>query len=477
MAVERGRLEDYMSNYYLAVDIGASSGRHILGHVENGKITYEEVYRFENNLEKRDGHLCWNIDRLFEEIVNGIAKCKEIGKIPVSMGIDTWGVDFVLLDGNDKVLGDTVAYRDSRTEGIDKELYKVIPEKELYARTGIQKALFNSVYQLYAIKKEHPEYIENAKSFLMIPEYFNFLLTGVKKNEYTNATTGQLVNAVTKDWDYEIIDRLGYNREMFGKLNLPKTSVGMLKKEIIDRVGFDMEVVLPATHDTGSAVMAVPANDDDFIYLSSGTWSLMGIERKEADCSEKSCEYNFTNEGGYDYRFRYLKNIMGLWMIQSVRREQPTKLPFQELIALAQKEEAFTSRVNVNDQSFLAPESMTEAIRTYCRNSGQAVPENLGQVLQCIYNSLADSYAETVKQIEEITGRTYKRLHIVGGGCQDQYLNKKTMEATGKEVYAGPVEGTALGNLMAQMLKGGEFATLEAARNCVAESFDIKKVG
>ena len=203
----------------------------------------------------------------------------------------------------------------------------------------------------------------------------------------------------------------------------------------------------------------------------------MGIERKEADCSEKSCEYNFTNEGGYDYRFRYLKNIMGLWMIQSVRREQPTKLPFQELIALAQKEEAFTSRVNVNDQSFLAPESMTEAIKTYCANSGQAVPENLGQVLQCIYNSLAESYAETVKQIEEITGRTYKRLHIVGGGCQDQYLNKKTMEATGKEVYAGPVEGTALGNLMAQMLKGGEFATLEDARNCVAESFDIKKVG
>ena len=238
-----------MGNYYLAVDIGASSGRHILGHVENGKITYEEVYRFENNLERRDGHLCWNIDRLFNEIVNGIAKCKEIGKIPVSMGIDTWGVDFVLLDENDNVLGDTVAYRDSRTEGIDKELYKIIPEKELYARTGIQKALFNSVYQLYAIKKEHPEYIKSAKSFLMIPEYFNFLLTGVKKNEYTNATTGQLVNAVTKDWDYEIIDRLGYNKEMFGQLNLPKTSVGTLKKEIIDKVGYDMEVILPATHE------------------------------------------------------------------------------------------------------------------------------------------------------------------------------------------------------------------------------------
>ena len=468
--------EENMCKYYLAVDIGASSGRHILGTVENGRIKYEEVYRFENNLEKKDGHLCWNIDRLFEEIVNGIAKCKEIGKIPVSMGIDTWGVDFVLLDENDNILGNTVAYRDSRTEGIDEELYKVVPEAELYEKTGIQKALFNSVYQLYAIKKENPEYIERAKSFLMIPEYFNFLLTGVKKNEYTNATTGQLVNAVTKDWDYELIERLGYNREMFGKLYLPKTVVGPLKEEIAAKVGFNMDVILPATHDTGSAVMAVPANDDDFIYLSSGTWSLMGIERREADCSKKSCEYNFTNEGGYDYRFRYLKNIMGLWMIQSVRREQPQKLSFQELIAMAQKEESFTSIVNVNDNSFLAPESMTEAIKEYCKNSGQPVPENLGQVLQCIYNSLAKSYADTVKQIEEITGRTYSRLHIVGGGCQDQYLNKKTMEATGKEVYAGPVEGTALGNLMSQMLRSGEFATLEDARSCVAESFDIRKI-
>lgn len=465
-----------MGNYYLAVDIGASSGRHILGHIENGRIVYEEVYRFENNLEKRNGHLCWKLDRLFEEIVNGIAKCGETGRLPVSMGIDTWGVDFVLLDENDRLLGDTVAYRDSRTDVIDRELYKVVSEEELYERTGIQKALFNSVYQLYAIKQESPEYITRAKSFLMIPEYFNFLLTGVKKNEYTNATTGQLVNAGTKDWDYELIDRLGYNREMFGPLNLPKTSVGMLKEEIASRVGFNMEVILPATHDTGSAVMAVPANDDDFIYLSSGTWSLMGIERREADCSKLSCKYNFTNEGGYDYRFRYLKNIMGLWMIQSVRREQPQKLPFQELIALAEKEEGFTSIVDVNDSSFLAPESMTEAIRTYCKKSGQPVPESLGQVLQCIYNSLAKSYKETVAQIEEITGRTYRRLHIVGGGCQDQYLNKKTMEATGKEVYAGPVEGTALGNLMAQMLKAEEFASLEEARACVAESFDIKRV-
>lgn len=465
-----------MSKYYLAVDIGASSGRHILGHIENGKIVLEEVYRFENGLVQKNGHLCWEFDRLFNEIVNGLKECKKIGRLPVSMGIDTWGVDFVLLDENDKVLGDTVAYRDSRTEGVDKEVYKTVPEDELYARTGIQKQVFNSIYQLEAIKLEHPEYIQNAKSFLMVPEYFNFLLTGVKKNEYTNATTGQLVNAHTKDWDYELIDKLGFNKAMFGPLNLPKTSVGFLKADIREAAGFDLEVVLPATHDTGSAVMAVPANDDDFIYLSSGTWSLMGIERKEADTSMRSKENNFTNEGGYDYRFRYLKNIMGLWMLQSVRRELGKKYSFPELIAMAEEGDAFPSVVDVNDISFLAPDNMQNAIDEYCRKTGQQVPANLQERLACIYHSLAKCYAETIKGIEDIAGRTFKRLHIVGGGCQDMHLNKMTMKYTGKEVYAGPVEGTALGNLMAQMLKTGEFASLEAAREAVAASFDIKKI-
>ncbi|MBQ9765324.1 MAG: rhamnulokinase [Lachnospiraceae bacterium] len=469
-----------MSNYYLAVDIGASSGRHILGHLENGKIVLEEVYRFENKLVQKNGHLCWELDRLFDEIVNGIAECKKIGKIPVSMGIDTWGVDFVLLDENDKVLGDTVAYRDSRTEGVDAEVYKVISEDDLYARTGIQKQLFNTIYQLYAIKLSNPEYIKNAKSFLMVPEYFNFLLTGVKKNEYTNATTGQLVNAVTKDWDYELIEKLGYNKEMFGELNLPKTSVGNLSEAIKARVGFDLEVILPATHDTGSAVMAVPANDDDFVYLSSGTWSLMGIERKEADCSPRSKACNFTNEGGYEYRFRYLKNIMGLWMLQSVRRELNSegdkKYGFPELIAMAKEGDSFSSMLDVNDASFLAPENMQNAIDAYCERTGQAVPQNLSERLACIYHSLAQSYADTIKEIEDIAGRTFKRLHIVGGGCQDMHLNEMTKKYTGKEVYAGPIEGTALGNLMSQMIKAGDFATLEAAREAVAVSFDIKKI-
>ena len=261
--------------YYLAVDIGASSGRHILAHLEDGKIVLEEMYRFTNGNVTRDGHLCWELDRLFEEIVNGIAACAKAGKAPSSMGIDTWGVDFVLLDKNNQILGDTIAYRDSRTDDMDKLLETMISPEELYERTGIQKQLYNSIYQLLAIKNEHPEYIKNAEHYLMVPEYFNYLLTGVMMNEYTNATTGQLVNAVTKDWDYELLDRIGIPSKIFGKLHMPKTSVGMFKPEIAKKCGCQTEVILPATHDTGSAVLAVPANDDDFIYLSSGTWSLM----------------------------------------------------------------------------------------------------------------------------------------------------------------------------------------------------------
>lgn len=465
--------------YYLAVDIGASSGRHILAHMQDGKIVLEEMYRFANGNVERDGHLCWEFDRLFEEIVNGIKACADAGKVPVSMGIDTWGVDFVLLDKEDRVLGDTIAYRDERTNGMDEELAKLMSPEELYRRTGIQKQPYNSIYQLLAIKKEHPEYLEQAERFLMVPEYFNFLLTGVKKNEYTNATTGQLVNAETRDWDYEMLDILGIPGRMFGPLHMPKTSVGPLKDEIAKRVGCQLEVILPATHDTGSAVLAVPANDDDFVYLSSGTWSLMGVERMEPDCSLKSMAYNFTNEGGYDYRFRYLKNIMGLWMLQNVRKEMSAgekKYSFPELIAMAKEADGFPSVVECNDLSFLAPKSMTKAVQDFCRRSGQQVPETMGEVMVVIYNSLAQSYRETIGQLEEMSGRTFSRLHIVGGGCQDAFLNHKIKTVTGKEVYAGPVEGTALGNLMVQLLKDGTFATLEEARTCVAASFDVKPV-
>lgn len=465
-----------MKRYYLAVDIGASSGRHILGSVQDGKIVLQEIYRFENKMISKVGQLCWDTDRLFQEIINGMKRCAELGKIPVSMGIDTWAVDFALLDKDGRLLGDTVAYRDARTGKIDREVEKLISDEELYRRTGIQKQCFNTIYQLYSVKLAHPEYLEKAGHFLMIPEYFNFLLTGVVKNEYTNSTTTQLVNARTKTWDFDLIRRLGFPASIFGEIYPPKTAVGRLKPEIRDLTGFDCEVVLPATHDTGSAVMAVPAGkDEDSIYLSSGTWSLMGVERKDADSGEESRRLNFTNEGGYDYRFRYLKNITGLWIIQSARRELKQKLSFDELCGMAEQCDGFSSRIDVNHPSFLAPVSMTEAIREYCRGTGQQEPKTTGELFSCIYHSLAESYASTVGMIEKLTAKKYPVIRIVGGGGKDDYLNLLTAKYTGKTVYTGPIEATATGNLMAQMIRDNVFGDLYEARSAVAASFEIKK--
>ncbi len=462
-----------MRRYYLAVDIGASSGRHILGHIEDGVILLEEIYRFENGMIKKDGSLCWDLDHLLMEIKNGLKKCRDLGKIPVSMGIDTWGVDYVLLDEQDRILGKTYGYRDKRTQGMEEKVYQRIPEQELYERTGIQKMIFNTIYQLMADKEQHPEDMARAAHFLMITDYFNFLLTGNRYNEYTNATTTQLVSPWTKDWDYELIERLGYKKEMFGQMMMPKTRVGNFRPEIAQEMGFDCEVVLPATHDTGSAILSVPAVDDDYLYLSSGTWSLMGIERMEADCSLQSKNANFTNEGGVDYRFRYLKNIMGLWMIQSVRHELGDIYSFEELCRLAAEADHFPSRVDVNADSFLSPAHMGEAVKAYCQATNQAVPATPGELAACIYQSLADSYGATVREIEAITGKTYTRIHIVGGGAKDGYLNELTAKATKKEVYAGPAEATALGNILSQMLRAGDYNSIVQAREAVLHSFPI----
>lgn len=462
-----------MEKYYLAVDIGASSGRHMLASMKDGKMQLEEVYRFPNGMDNKNGTLCWDVERLITEIKNGLKKCKEIGKIPVSMGIDTWGVDYVLLDKDDNILGDTAGYRDSRTEGMDEKVYEVIPQDDLYARTGIQKQIFNTIYQLMAVKQSHPEYLEQAETILMIPDYFNFLLTGVKKNEYTEATTGQLISPKTNDWDYELIDMLGYNSRMFLPVSMPGMVVGDFTEEVQKEVGFNCTVVLPATHDTGSAVLAVPTNDDDAVYISSGTWSLMGIERKEADCSMESMKANFTNEGGYDHRFRYLKNIMGLWMIQSVKKEFTEDLSFAEICEMASKE-TISSIVDCNDDCFLAPKSMIEAVQKFCRDTDQQVPETVGEISSVIYNSLAKCYGDTVEEIEAITGKKYSTIYVVGGGSNAGYLNELTAKYTGRKVSAGPSEATAIGNIIVQMLHDGVFASLPEARTCVKESFDVK---
>ena len=464
-----------MGKYYLAIDIGASSGRHILSHMENEKMMLEEIHRFPNGMIDKQGHLVWDVDALWREIITGMKKCGELGKIPVSVGIDTWAVDFVLLGKDGARIGDAVAYRDRRTKNMDEKVYGLAGEKELYARTGIQKQIFNTIYQLMALKEKNPEMLGSASKLLMIPDYFHYLLTGNAAAEYTNATTAQLVNADTKDWDWELIQRLGFPSSIFPKIQMPGAFLGNLKDDIAEEVGYQCKVVLPATHDTGSAVAAVPALDGyEALYISSGTWSLMGTELRKADCSETSRQHNLTNEGGFNYRFRYLKNIMGLWMIQSVKKEIGGKLGFGEICEAASKC-GISSIVNCNDGRFLAPINMAEEVKAACRESGQKEPEGIAETAAVIYNSLARCYAETVREIEEMAGKEYDCIHIIGGGANADYLNRLTAKAAGKRIYAGPIEATAIGNAAVQMIADGIFGNLEDARKCIRASFEIKE--
>lgn len=483
--------------YHLAIDIGASSGRHILGTVENGQMHLEEIYRFDNVQMRKNGHDCWNLPQLWQHILAGLRACKEAGKIPATLGIDTWAVDFVLLDGDGNLLGDAVAYRDKRTEGVRDKLEPVLPFSRHYARTGIQYQPFNTAYQLAALKEEAPGQLARAAHFVMIPEYFNYLLTGQIANEYTNATSTALVNAVSKTWDDTLISTLGLPRGIFGALHMPGERVGGFTGEVRAAVGFDCHVLLPATHDTGSAFLAVPARDENAVYISSGTWSLLGVENTQPITSESSMLANFTNEGGYAYRYRYLKNIMGLWMIQSIRRElnntayventENTAAPdnavppdkqwsYAELEEQARASSGFASRVDVNDARFLSPQSMRQAVREFCGETGQRVPQTIGELMQCVYTSLAAGYANAVRELETLTGKRYTAVNIVGGGSKDGYLNALTARATGLPVYAGPTEGTALGNLMVQFISAGAYPDLQAARAAIHNSFQIKEV-
>ncbi len=480
-----------MKTYYLAIDIGASSGRHILGFIKDGRMELEEIYRFDNKQIQKNGHVCWDLDDLWRGIIEGMKVCGQMGKIPKTIGIDTWAVDYVLLDQNDQLIGDAVAYRDGRTEGIDQIVESLVPEKLLYQKTGIQKQVFNTIYQLMALKEEDPEQLAKAKSLLMIPDYLDLLLTGVKKQEYTNATTTGLVNAAEKKWDQDVIEILGLPKELFGPLSMPGTVVGQLLPQIREQVGFSATVVLPATHDTGSAFLAVPAKDHQSVYLSSGTWSLLGVESEVPITTESSRKENFTNEGGAWYRYRYLKNIMGLWMIQSIRRElngveyvagresrykTDRQWSFVDLSEEARRAEGFISTVDVDHPSFLAPVSMIDAVRDYCRNTGQPVPEGVGELMQCVYQSLALCYKDTIIKLSSLTDRLYTSIHIVGGGCQDMYLNKMIAKVTGLPVYAGPVEGTAIGNLIVQFIGDSGFDSLQSARDSIRKSFDINEI-
>lgn len=453
---------------HLAIDIGASSGRHILGIFENVKLETKEIYRFENGLTNIGNSLCWDIERLTKEVKNGIKACKEKGFIPDTIAIDTWGVDYVLIDENGKEILPAYAYRDSRTYDIIDEVEGIIPPYELYSATGEQKQYFNTIYQLYCDKKAGR--LEKAAHFLMMPAYLSYKLTGIAKNEYTLATTGALVNAKTKEWDMGVIKKLGFPDRLFDKLALPRDYIGNLTKEMQEFAGFDAKVVFAPSHDTASAVAACPLEKDG-MYISSGTWSLIGAENTEAILSEKACEFNFANEGGIDYRFRFLKNYMGMWLFQNIRKNINKTLTYDEMMYLAM-DSKFVEFIDVNDKSFVAPDDMIEAIRTYLGK-----PElPLGDVLSSVYHSLAKSYVTAVSEMEEMTGKPVQKINIVGGGCCDKYLNSLTARYTGKPVVAGPREATAIGNLITQAMHSNPQYDLAYMRKVVKNSFDIEEV-
>lgn len=453
--------------YYLAIDIGASSGRHILGKLNNGILETEEIYRFENGFKEENGILVWDIEILTENVIKGIKECKRLGKIPETVAIDTWGVDYVLIDNNGHEILPCVSYRDSRTADVVNEVFSIVSKEHLYEQTGIQTQFFNTIFQLYCDKKSGK--LDKAKRLLMIPEYLSYRLTGVMKNEYTNATTTGLVNASTKEIDAEICKSLCIEKTLFGELNLPSTFIGNFTKEIENIVGFNAKVVFAPSHDTASAVAACPV-DDESIYISSGTWSLIGTENKEPVLTMAALNANFTNEGGIEYRFRFLKNIMGMWLFQSIRKDLGKTHSYDELMNMA-KSSNFRELIDPTDEVFLAPTNMIEAIRTYLGTPNLPLED----VLSSVYHSLATAYSKAVKEIEDICGKEIKSIHIVGGGSKDMYLNKLTAEYTGKKVYISLNEATATGNIISQIMYS-EKIDLTHARQIIKKTFFIKEV-
>ena len=454
-----------MSKRYLAIDIGASSGRGILAWTENGKLCTKEVHRFSNHPISRDGGLYWNVDELFNEIKNALKACKREGIQPDYLGIDTWGVDYVLLDENGNRLSECHCYRDESRHKID-EVHSVIPFKTLYERTGIQFQGFNTIYQLYADKMSG--LLEKAKTMLMLPDYLNYLLTGVAEQEYTNATTTGMVNCLTHRFDEEILGKLGYTPSLFLPLCQPGSIVSTLKKDIADEVGFNLQVCHVASHDTASAVLSIPLGEDE-PYISSGTWSLLGLEVDKAIASERAREFNYSNEGGLNHTFRFQKNIMGLWMIQEIRRELNPMPEFSEMVEMA-KANPSSKRIDANSPRYLSPKSMIGEIQ---KEVGD-VP--IGELIHIVYASLADCYASALKEIESITGKKFPVLHITGGGGKNMFLNELTAKTIGRPVVVGPIEGTAFGNLLMQMLAAKEIESLKQGREIIKRSIDIQEV-
>ncbi len=465
---------------FLAFDFGASSGRAMLAKFDGEKITLEEKHRFSNDPVDINGNFHWDVLRLFFEIKQGILKCANSGDRDIDcIGIDTWGVDYGLLDENDKLLGNPYHYRDTRTEGMYEEAFKLVPKAEIFERSGgVAFNWFNTIFQLLSAKLSNDSALKNAKTMLMMPDLLNFFLTGEKKTEYTVASTTQMFNSVKHEWAYDLLEKMGLPTDILTDVVYPGEIVGKIKPELAEELGIDeIPVIAVASHDTGSAVASVPVVDEkDFIYISSGTWSLMGVELDKPNVCNEALEHNFTNEGGVNKTIRFLKNIMGLWLIQESRRQWDREgelLSFDELERQANAAEPFASLIDPDYPAFQTPGNMPKRIREYCKKTGQKVPETKGEVVRCIAQSLAFKYRETVEGMEEVTGNKYNVVNIVGGGIKDKMICQFTANATKRKVSTGPVEATSIGNVVVQAMAMGAIKDLKEGRQVVKNSFDI----
>ena len=464
----------------LAIDLGASSGRGIIGTFDGEKITLEENHRFPNEPVMVAGQFTWDIVRILHEIKTSIRKCANSEDRDIdSIGIDTWGVDFGFLDKKGHLLSNPVHYRDLRTVGIPAYSEEIVSADEVYDITGIQVLELNSLYQLLAVQKNSPEILDIATDMLFVPDLLNYFLTGYKQTEYTIASTSQLLDAKTRDWSNELIEKFGLPEKLFSKVVKPGTVCGSFLPSLSEEFGgINPKVISVAAHDTGSAVLAVPAKSEKFIWISSGTWSIMGTETKDPVISEKSKEYNFTNEGGYGDTIRFSKNITGLWVEQESKRQwerEGEKISFAELAEMAAEAEPLRCFIDTDDARFATPGNIPKRIADYCRETGQFVPQTKGEIVRCILESLAMRYRYTVECIDEMCGEKIPAINIVGGGTKEEQLSQFAATACGRPVYAGPVEATAIGNIAAQAIALGAIKDMWEAREIIANSFEIKE--
>lgn len=457
--------------YIAAIDLGASTGRVILGRYQTDtkNLTLTEIYRFANRLVNEGGHHYWDVVYLEEQILIGLNTIVEQGILLDSIGIDTWGVDYVLLNKDGNVIAPTYSYRDHRTSGVMEQVQKALGIENIYQKTGIQYLTFNTLYQLKAMVDSDPVWLNDVTDFVMIPDYFSYRLTGKLNREYTNATTTQLVNVGTRDWDSELLAYLGVPRSWFGDIKKPGNTIGYWA----NRNGDNIPVIAIASHDTASAVIASPQQEQNSAYLCSGTWSLMGIDAAEAYTSAQAFQFNITNEGGVAGHYRVLKNIMGLWLFQRICHEHDIK-DIAELVSLAKLEQPFAYLINPNHQSFLNPSSMTEAIKTYCQHTQQIVPQTVAQLARCIFDSLAMLYKQVMGELTQLTGQDITTLHVVGGGCQNQFLNQLCADLCHVEVTSGPIEASILGNIGYQLISQHSISSVNELRQIITDNFPLQ---